>query len=223
MVLAADNSTIRGLVINRFGSAGIVINGDNNTIAGNFIGTDVTGTLDYGNANTGLSISAGADGNTIGGTTATDRNVISGNTGAGVSISGANNVLRGNYIGTNAAGTADVGNSQYGVRIFADAGNVIGGTTPESRNVISGNDIVGLLLSGSSSTLIQGNYIGTDVTGLDRPRQHVRRRHAGQQCDRQYDRRRRAGARNVISGNNSHGIYLTAGGSTTPCKATSSV
>jgi len=143
---------------------------DSNTVSGNYIGTDVNGTADLGNSSEGIRIAVGAQSNTIGGTTAGEKNIISGNIG-GVFIggSGANgNTVYGNYIGTDVNGTADLGNSNHGVYIYAGAqSNTIGGTTAGERNIISGNDIDGVRISGSGtdSNTVYGNYIGTDVNG----------------------------------------------------------
>ena len=106
---SAPGSTIRGLVIDDFGQDGLSVQGSDITIAGNFIGVDVTGTTAKGNA-TGIVVS-GAN-NTIGGTTAGSGNVISGNAGDGLDIDGSGatgNLVAGNWIGTDAAGTATVG------------------------------------------------------------------------------------------------------------------
>src|SRR5262249_40519795 len=93
------------------------------------------------------------------------RNIISGNSGDGILITGTgtdNNTIAGNYIGIDAAGLSAPAN-QNGIVISDGAsGTVIGGT----RNVISGNTFDGILLDGDSNTVVQGNYIGTDVTGL---------------------------------------------------------
>ena len=74
-----------------------------------------------------------------------------------------NNQVRGNLIGTDFTGTTSIGNSR-GVRIVS-SGNVIGGTTAEARNIISGNDFGVFIEGAATGNLIQGNYIGTDVTG----------------------------------------------------------
>jgi CSLREA domain-containing protein len=76
-----------------------------------------------------------------------------------------NNIIEGNFIGTNVAGTAALGNSQRGVRIVSGPNNTVGGTTAAARNVISGNKEVGVDTS-SAGNQVQGNYIGTDVTGM---------------------------------------------------------
>src|SRR6185503_12505247 len=122
----ADNCTVRGLIVNRATGMGIDLWSSNNLIEGNFIGTNATGTNSLGNAVGVRVISSGAANNTIGGTTAAARNVISGN---GYGVFAAFNPLgtkvQGNYIGTNAAGTAVLANPLYGVRV--DGVSLIGG------------------------------------------------------------------------------------------------
>ncbi|MGD0205284.1 MAG: LamG-like jellyroll fold domain-containing protein [Dehalococcoidia bacterium] len=138
--ITAGNSTVKGLVINRFGGAGIELSGSGatgNVVQGNYIGTDVAGTADVGNSLAGLYID-GAPGNTIGGTAAGAGNVISGNTtGVWILGSGATgNLVQGNYIGTDVTGTAALGGPGHGVDIRGAPSNTIGGTTAAARNVI---------------------------------------------------------------------------------------
>ena len=174
--ITSADSTVRGLVINRFGGPGTqvtaagvnLVGSSGNVIEGNFIGTDDAGTLDLGNFGSGVRITAPS--NTIGGTTAAARNVISGNGFHGVwivSVPGGGNVVQGNFIGTDATGSAAIGNALTGVMINTAPGNTIGGTDAGARNVISSNGGGGIRIRGSSSTgnLVQGNFIGTDVTG----------------------------------------------------------
>ncbi|HQZ68096.1 MAG TPA: DUF4347 domain-containing protein, partial [Planctomycetaceae bacterium] len=171
----ADGSTIRGLVIRDFSGNGIYISAgsDGNTIAGNYIGSLLsTGlTAGSGEANTASGIYVEGANNTIGGLTAADRNVISGNTGRGLSITFAaatGNQVRGNYIGTDSSGTTAIANDGFGLTIDAGAANnVIGGTTAAARNIISGNASREIRVAGigTSGNIIQGNYIGSDVTG----------------------------------------------------------
>ncbi len=113
LTITAGNSTVRGLVINRFGGDGIELSTLGwNVIEGNYIGTDTGGTTDLGNSSNGVYIHK-APYNTIGGTVAAARNVISGNrTGVYIYGSGSTeNTVEGNYIGTDKNGTADLGNS----------------------------------------------------------------------------------------------------------------
>src|SRR5262249_29527709 len=120
LTLTAGGSTVRGLVINRFGGSGIILNRPaavGHLIEGNFLGTDATGTAPLGNGSDGVLLENGATGNTIGGTTASARNVISGNTVCNVLIQGTGtdgNRVQGNSIGTNAAGTATLGSAMEG-------------------------------------------------------------------------------------------------------------
>jgi titin len=143
-----------------------------NVAQGNFIGPDITGTTNLGNGNNGVLLSA--PGNIIGGTTAEARNIISGNGQSGVYVNDAfasNNWVCGNFIGTKANGTAALSNTVDGVTIFRAARNLIGGSVPGARNIISGNGERGVYLfaigGGTvSGNRIEGNGIGTDVTGL---------------------------------------------------------
>ena len=150
-------------------------NDHNNIIAGNKIGTNAAGTAALGNSLHGIFLGDGSSNNTIGGTTVNDRNVISGNgkfpvadlaTQGGVEVyifgSGAtHNMVLGNFIGTNAAGTAALNKSVIGVLINESPGNTV------QDNVISGNRFVGLEIAGGTAggNLVQSNKIGTNAGG----------------------------------------------------------
>jgi hypothetical protein len=165
--VTAGGSTIRGFAINRFNRNGIYLStSDNNVIQGNYVGTDATGTIRRGN-NYGIEVYKSSN-NTIGGTTPAARNVISANSFYGISMYGSNNQIAGNFIGTNAAGTANLGNGISGIDIVNLASppavnNVIGGTAPGAGNLISGNQR-GISIN-SSGQSIMGNLIGTDISG----------------------------------------------------------
>jgi hypothetical protein len=137
-----------------------------NDVLGNRIGTDRTGTLDLGNVNNGVYITAEASNNSIGSALAGARNVISGNDGNGVQI--LNNLtngnrVQGNYIGTDKTGAVDLGNTWHGV-VIGDlaSGNVIGGAAAGAGNVISGNDHSGVVITGTwtGGNRVRGNRIG---------------------------------------------------------------
>jgi len=176
----AQNNTIGGAtpgegnVISGNGDGpGVSIRGDgtnSNTVKGNYIGTDVSGTAGMGN-NGGVNVGWGARYNTVGGSTAGERNVISGNNGDGLLIGGegANeNVVVGNYIGTDASGDVPLGNNQGGVSINGGAqGNTIGGSSPGEGNVISGNNRGGIGIGdwGTDGNVVVGNLIGTNASG----------------------------------------------------------
>lgn len=150
------------------GDHGIAVFGTSsgNHIVGNFIGTDSTGTLTgLGSFNGGILIAS--PGNLVVG------NLISGNGGSEVVISGASangNTLEGNLIGTNAAGSAalDINSFSAGIRINNGASsNTIGGPNVAQRNIISGNGNSGIIINANSnSNQIVGNYVGTNISGL---------------------------------------------------------
>ena len=147
-----------------------------NHVEGNLIGTDVTGSVALGNGSDGIVVvgiaAPGATtGNVIGGTAPGAGNVISGNAHEGVQLSGADatgNVVQGNLIGTDATGTAALANGRRGVLVNYGRNNLIGGTSPGARNVLSGNTGGGVLLMGdatSSGNVVAGNLIGTRANG----------------------------------------------------------
>jgi hypothetical protein len=163
----APNNTIGGTTVGArniiSGNAGYGVSisdpgAQGNKVMGNYIGIDVKGTQDLGNFNSGVFIED-APNNTIGGTTAAARNIISGNAGPGVRIAGSGttgNKVEGNYIGIDASGTLDRGNDGSGVFIEAP-NNTIGGTTVGARNIISGNAGYGVGIRGDNAAT--GNSI----------------------------------------------------------------
>lgn len=148
---------------------GIDIAGSDESVEGNLIGTNAAGTAALGNGDAGVVISGNSV--TVGGTTAAARNIISGNgassaAGAGIVIGGSNNVIEGNYIGTNITGSKAVPNVGDGIEIEQGTGNFIGTTTAGAGNVISANSADGVYLDGpSSGTMVEQNYIGTNAAG----------------------------------------------------------
>ncbi len=169
--ITAGDSTVRGLVINGVSGADIRIeNGGNNLIVGNYLGTDVNGAVAVpGNANTSnIGVLVLSDHNTIGGTTELARNLISGHNFYGVYLSGADatdNNVRGNFIGMDVTGTLALGN-YGGVVVEGGTSNLIGGVEAGAGNVISGNLTAGVGMIDADDNQVQGNLIGTDVTGL---------------------------------------------------------
>ncbi|HEX5735746.1 MAG TPA: BACON domain-containing carbohydrate-binding protein [Blastocatellia bacterium] len=168
--ITAGNSTVSGLVINRFSGDGIELSSNGgNRIEGNFIGTNAAGTTDLGNAFHGLLIQS--SNNIIGGTTPDARNVVSGNDNTGISLLAgtSGNLVQGNFVGTNAAGTSAIGNGggvSLGGQSGTAANNRVGGTAAGARNVISGNNGNGVIVGGTTvGNLVQGNFIGTTATG----------------------------------------------------------
>ena len=192
-------------------------------VEGNYIGTDASGatTTDsngnfLGNEGDGVQCAAGFS--TIGGTTPAARNIISGNFGNGVTLEtqALDTVVEGNYIGTDASGatTTDsngnfLGNFGDGVRCAAGF-STIGGTTSAARNIISGNSGNGITLgTQAGETVVEGNYIGTDVNGET----SLFNEGDGVQCAAISATigGTTPAARNIISGNASDGVTLEIG------------
>ena len=210
LALQTSNSEIRALFINRFSGSGVLIqNGQGHVVAGCFLGTSPSGTAKLPNVAAGVTILT-SRGNRIGGTNAADRNLLSGNQ-SGVWISGLSatgNVVQGNFIGTDVTGTASLGNGNNGVLLGAP-GNVIGGTTPGSRNIISGNGQSGVYLNDifATNNVVAGNFIGTAAGGTAALSNTV----DGVTLFRASHNRiggSQPGAGNVISGNGERGVYV---------------
>ena len=146
-------------------------NASHNLIAGNIIGLGADGTTVLGSATDGIDIWSGSTNNTIGGTAPFARNIISGNTRAGITLDGvtgtqpADTIIEGNYIGTDITGTLARPNA-FGIYVYGANDETIGGTTASARNVISSNsDGILLQLAGATNNTISGNYIGTQSNG----------------------------------------------------------
>jgi hypothetical protein len=216
LFINASNSTVKGLVVNRW-ERGINIDGygtgaTGNRVIGNYVGTDASGTQKLGNRAYGVVIEDSRN-NAIGGAAAADRNILSGNSVYGVGIYGAaatdNNVM-GNYVGTDKNGTAPLGNGRSGVAIGAPY-NTIGGTEAGARNVISANGTIGIYIASplgyASRNKVMGNYVGTDASGkgvLGNANYGVLIEYAPYNTIGGTE----AGARNVISANGLNGVTI---------------
>ncbi len=146
------------------------------------IGLNDAGNAAIPNGGHGVNVTGGT-GNTIG-----PADIISGNGGSGVVISGAataGNFVRGNFIGTTLAGTVALPNAQGGVLLNGAGANTIGGSGAGHGNVISGNTGIGVRAVGGSGSVIQANVVGTAPSG------------------------------NSALGNSSHGISVEGAASTT--------
>jgi hypothetical protein len=218
LVISAGNSIIQGLVINAFRgdgadlvAAGVVLSGNDNVVRGNFLGTDLTGTQAVGN-DVGVLISRG-EFNHVGGTTAGERNLISGNSVAGVEIRGTpggadaiGNGVRGNYIGTDVTGTLALGNGT-GVYFARGSNNSVGGPGAGFGNLISGNLLEGVKIESGAGT-IQGNLIGTDVTGTRALGNRIGVLLSGERARNNHIGGMTAGLGNLISGNCEDGLQV---------------
>ena len=173
VVFTAGDNTIGGATSAPGTGAGNLIAGNSNfgvevssdvgdVVLGNAIGIVA---LPGGGTSPGNSTGIDVTGSTsiqIGGANAGDTNLISGNAVDGIHIAASSSdLVEGNLIGTNVAGTGAVPNA-YGVVVDpSDSDNTIGGSTSGAGNVISGNSVVGIEIGGSSSTIIQGNTVGS--------------------------------------------------------------
>jgi hypothetical protein len=160
-----------------------------NVVAGNYIGTDGTGTMALGNAEAGVGVFGGAQSNRIGSSGAdadptAEGNLISANGWSGVGISGTStnsNVVNGNRIGTDATGTLALGNALKGIEIFGGPqSNQIG--APGLGNTIAFNKDPGITIQDATSTgnSIRGNSIFSNGgLGIDLNWDGVTRNDAG--------------------------------------------
>jgi hypothetical protein len=203
-----SGSIVRGLVIQRFSGAGILLSGYKVDAYGNFVGTTALGTAARGNV---VGIRVTGDQADVGSSLPANRNVISGNQGDGILVESPSSYsfILGNYVGVRKGGGVALPNGGNGIRIV-DADNTrVGGPAAGSGNVISGNAAAGIQVtkdSGASDTMILGNYIGTNAAGTAA---------VGNLGDGVYTDALSvrigdvtAGSRNVISGNGSSGIEL---------------
>ncbi len=210
------------------GSANVWIQADGTLVQGNLIGLNKDGTAALNNSCAGVHIGS-INNVTIGGTTPAARNVISGNGVGGTASHGiviatnsTNHLIQGNYIGTNAAGTAAIRNLGQGVIISGTSNNTVGGAVAGAGNLISGNILNGVTLQFVSglfplnSNQVQGNFIGTDATGT------VAIANQGHGLEIQSAvflsviGGTTAPARNVISGNRNHGIFISGNAKANP-------
>ncbi len=168
LVIRGSNTTVRGLVINRFGASGIRIaasSGTNHKIEGNFIGTDPSGTQALGNGvffpgvgNEGAVFVSSGNNTTIGGATKEARNLISGNNGTGIRLQSSNNTVAGNLIGTKKDGTTALPNLRSGVNLDSEATTTtLGGDTANAANVIAFNSEDGVLVGLSKPIGVTNN------------------------------------------------------------------
>jgi hypothetical protein len=201
-----SGNTANGIDVGGTGATG-------NVVEGNDIGTLPGGAAALANGSNGVQLGSGAANNLV-----TD-NVLSGNTGEGIKITGAGtsgNTVQGNLIGLNAAGSAALANTRHGIEIInSAAGNVVG-----PGNTISGNLLSGIYVNGAATTgnVIQGNVIGTNPAGtavlgngsqgaLTLDEQGIKIESAANDTVGGTA----AGAGNVIAGNAGDGVFLAAG------------
>lgn len=228
--VTSSNNVITGNLISGNGS-GIAIArspetpdfpADNNRLERNYIGTNSAGTAALPGQLVGIGVVNGASSNIIGGTGPNVKNVISGNTGPGILVqpgtsAGATvprfNKIQGNYIGSDAAGTAAIPNGGDGVLIDGASQTLVGGfgtDMPGARNLISGNFRDGIRLSrGALLNRISGNYIGTKADGTSALGNTERGIRVGDSVSGTIIGGPEQNAGNTIGFNGSNGISLT--------------
>ena len=159
---AAARNVISGNNDNGVDVAGVTLLG--NTVQGNYVGTNAAGSAAVPNVHDGVHVNAKLT--KLGGLTAAERNIISGNAANGVLILNDNSIsgtlVQGNYIGLNAARVAAVPNALSGVRILNTSNHTIGGVAIGAGNFISGNTGEGVFISDTDAAgnLVQQNLVG---------------------------------------------------------------
>lgn len=211
-VLAA-RCRVQNLIVSGF-AVGILIatpRALDDRVSGCYIGTDAKGTGPRPNGY-GVVIGGGVRGTLIGGLTRADRNVVSGNYAVGIKLSQCTGVkVQGCFVGLDVHGKAKLPNGVNGVQLSNGArDNLIGGTQPGARNLLSGNGQGGCVLFDDtvSGNRVQGNYVGLDVTGT----QALGNGNAGIEFNACHDNflgGLQPGAGNVVGGN-PNGIRLYA-------------
>jgi parallel beta-helix repeat protein len=207
-VIGGPNVSDRNVISASKGALGVLIQGSlatNNLIQNNYIGTDPTGTAARPNATNGIGVQDAPNTKIL-------NNLVSGNANDGIIILNPNatgSIVQGNIVGLNADGTTALPNQWYGIEIQS-ANNTIGGTTAAQRNIFSGNGQTGVVLfqGGATGNQIQGNYIGTDITGnLDRGNVYQGIAISGANSN--------SIKGNIISGNNAEGVGVFPGNNNT--------
>lgn len=218
---------VTGIELTNATCVGCSINNDptrSHKIIGNKIGTNTAGTADLGNGEVGIIV--GTNKVTIGGDTAVERNIISGNDETGIYVYADNTVIEGNYIGTNATGDAAIANTYDGIYLQGTNNVRIGGTTAGTGNTISGNGESGIQVAPNivhtcalgcstdvykaTNTLIYGNRIGTNAAGTAAVpnMEHGIRINADDTIVGQSET---GGAANIIAGNAENGVHILEG------------
>jgi parallel beta-helix repeat protein len=221
-IVGAAGNTIRGNVISGNSTAGVTIqdaSASGNVVAGNIIGLDASGSGLIPNADSGIQVD-GSPGNTIGGYSPADRNIVSANGGIGIYLTSigsspaSGNLVVGNYVGTDLAGDTgvDIGNKFSGIRVDDSSNNTIGAAG--AGNVVANNLLDGIFIKGADS---RGNVIRGNIVGLDPTGEFVAANNSnGIDIEEGSDNTvggSAAGERNVVSGNGGDGIVVAHSGS----------
>ncbi len=212
IAMNSSGNIIKNNVVSGNSIAGIAMrNANSNTLQGNLVGTSSNGNIKVPN-NFGIALDS-ASSNIIGGNNSTQRNIISGNSNAGIVINNRishNNTIKGNYIGVN-INASDTLPNLNGIILAGSTNNIIGGNSSTEGNLISGNIQGGIVMNGSGTrnNTIKGNLIGTNALG-----NNFISNHTGiilmSQANSNIIGGSLASERNIISGNLEIGIYTEA-------------
>ena len=218
-VIGGTNASQRNIISGNSNSYGVTVTGTNtfnNIIEGNYIGLDPTGTFAIPNFKSGVGIFGGPSNTIVGGTNAGAGNVLSGNKEYGVFVGDPTTigtVIEGNFIGTDATGNNAVPNVASGIAVFNGVtGVTVGGTNAGARNVISGNDTVGVFILGTSNNVVEGNFVGLNAAGTAALPNSLFGIYVLGGAQNNFIGGTQSGAGNVISGNASEGVYIANAG-----------
>jgi titin len=209
----ATFGSYNGLIISGFSRDGILAESTATStwVSNCFIGTDASGTVAQGNGNYGVELASKDNIIGINGVFAGGRDIISGNLeGIQIDSGSTGTQILGNYIGTNAAGTAAVANNFVGIEDDG-SNNIIGGSIGRG-NVLSGNINYNLYLSQASGDQVLGNSIGTNAAGTAAVPAVLQGVYLYQATNNTIGGTT-ASVRNIISGNGGDGILMDTGSS----------
>ncbi len=172
MAFGSPNNVIGGTapadrnVISGNTQYGVALDGSaSNSVVGNYIGTDLSGTVAIPNAIAGVYVETSSSGTIIGGTLSGAGNVISGNSGDGLAIDANHPTMQGNLIGVDAKGTGVLGNLIFGIQVQGGTNNVIGGQQPGAANIIDNNG-TGIQVSAAACTIEANSIYGAGAALL---------------------------------------------------------
>jgi parallel beta-helix repeat protein len=175
VVVGAPGVVNRNVVAGNVGHGIHLVAGSSHDIVqANYAGVNVSGTAAIPNHIDGIAVDE-SSGNTIGGSAPGAGNLASGNANQGISVFTANtdapadgNVIQGNGVGLNAAGTAPIPNGNEGIRLFEASSTTVGGILAGQANVVKGNTATGVAAYQGQGNSIRGNQIdGNGRLGID--------------------------------------------------------
>lgn len=167
-VASGVGTVVRGFVINNWAGPGVLVgsSADLTTVEGCYIGTDAAGTTAVPNGGSGVDADSEVK---VGGTAAGAGNVLSGNGGYGVYLTGgaSSSNVQGNLIGTDSGGTTPIGNGAWGVRSNGASDVTVGSLSPSGGNVVSGNAGGGVQFDTDAAFCsVTGNSVGVGADGV---------------------------------------------------------